>query len=394
MAVDWPIYTRRPLLYALAENAARFGTTVVALNRPLCPLSTPLKKPSRLAELIGKPALKQLADRLYLYSPRYVIHDHLAAAVPGLESLNLAVLRRSYAHLQDRLGIAEPCPIAWFNYPQQGYVARLLAGSFSVFELYDNLCDIAGQTSARVDRAEEKLRGQVDLLLTTSAKLHDKYARHYKHSYLFGNGLSRHSYERLASDEPDRITEIEKIPSPRIGYAGVISDRLDWQLITALASMQPDWQFVFAGRIAPGTRLPNSEKYGNLHFVGAFEPDRVPAVLKSFDIGLMPYRDNAFFQCLNPLKFYEMAAAGLPSAASNIPELEQFPRDLVRVLPNRAELWRDNLRELIAADRTRVRQLGREIAGRFIWEDMAAALLTRISELIQSHRSNPLSLAD
>ena len=382
MAVDWPIYMRRPFLYALGTAAKDFGTTVVAVNRPLCPFSTFIKKPGRITELIGKPNLKQIAEKLFLFSPRYVVHDRVAESVSVLERLNLAALRRSYRHLQSRLGISEPHPLVWFNYPQQGYVMKLFSGNFCVFELYDNLVDYMGHESETVNRLEEKMRSRTDLLLTTSQKLHDKYAVNYKRSFMLGNGLSRKTYELLAAGNGDGIPEIMAIPPPRIGYAGMISERLDWGLITALASLEPEWNFIFVGRIVNRSMRQKIKKYGNIWFMGEYEPASMPAVLKSFDVGMMPYLDNAFFHFLNPLKFYEMAAAGLASVSSNIEELKKFSSQLVRVTPNRPHLWRDNLQELLVAERNIALKIGREVAGQFIWEDMAVDLLKRIGDLI------------
>ncbi len=197
-AVDWPIYMRRPMVYALAESAAAFGSVVVAVNRPLCPFSTIVRKPARLPELFGRPKLEQLAPNLFLYHPKYVIHDQIANSVPLFERLNLAALRRSYGQLQKRLGIAEPSPMIWYNYPQQGYVAELFDRSFCIFEIYDNLTDLAGRESDAVNRPMARWRGRVDLLLTTSQMIHDKYASGYRRSFMFGNGLDRKTIQHLS----------------------------------------------------------------------------------------------------------------------------------------------------------------------------------------------------
>ncbi len=40
MKVDRPIFMRWKMIEALADAAVPYGTTVVAMNRPLCPFST------------------------------------------------------------------------------------------------------------------------------------------------------------------------------------------------------------------------------------------------------------------------------------------------------------------------------------------------------------------
>jgi hypothetical protein len=378
-AVDLPIYMRMPMVYALAESAKERGSVVVAVNRPLCPFSTAFRKPKRTGELFGKPRLEKLADNLYSYCPRYFIHDQIANSVPFIENLNNMALRRSYTHLQKRLNITEPAPLIWFNYPHQGYVRHLFPDSFCIMEIYDNLADNLGNESPAVNAMEEKMRDRVDLLMTTSHKLHDKYAHNYRRSFMFGNGLTRQTYERLSDFDLEAKQEILNIPSPRLGYAGMISDRLDWKLISGLAALEPSWNFVFAGHMADPQIPERMKRFPNIRFLGEYSHAEVPSVLKAFDIGLLPYLDNPFFHFLNPLKFYELAAAGLASISSNIEELKHFPEDVVRVVPSEAEVWGDTLRIMLAADAVVAKKAGPDSVNKFIWEDMTSALLDRIS---------------
>ncbi|MFQ6008850.1 MAG: glycosyltransferase, partial [Candidatus Zixiibacteriota bacterium] len=250
---------------------------------------------------------------------------------------------------------------------------------------YDNLVNYLGKESARINRLEEKNRQRIDLLVTTSRKLHDKYAAYYNHTYLLGNGLSRHIYEQLAFAGYDGLREITALPSPRIGFAGVISERLDWKLITALASQEPKWSLIFVGRVLNRRRVRELQKYRNIWFMGEYDHSAMPAVWKSFDIGMMPYLDNAFFRFSNPLKFYEMGAAGLPSVSSNMEELNQFPPELVSVQPNDPNRWRDSIRNMLTLDRKKVLAIGRSVARQYIWEDMAANLMQTISNLGAKH---------
>lgn len=389
-AVDWPIYMRQPMVYALAEAARKHDSTVVAVNRPLCPLTTFFRKPGRIPELFGHPRLARLADNLYLYHPRYVIHDEIANSFPPLEKLNLIALRWSYRRLQQRLGIIEPAPMIWFNYPHLGYVTRLFDYSFCIAEIYDNLTDLAGTESPRVRRLEKKMRARTDLLLTTSQKIHDKYAGSYRRSFMFGNGLERRTFERLSNPDTKPRRDIVDLPSPRLGYAGMISDRLDWKLISELAGLEPGWNFVFVGPLADPGIPARMQPYANVYFGGECRRDDIPSVLKSFDVGIMPYRDTPFFHFLNPLKFYEMAAAGLPSVASNIEELTKFPPELVRVVRGRADAWREVLHDVLGRGPGRARVLGPDIARRYIWEDMTSSLLDRVvNEWLPSSPDGP-----
>jgi len=162
----------------------------------------------------------------------------------------------------------------------------------------------------------------------------------------------------------------------------MLSGRMDWSLITLLAEMEPRWQFVFVGPVADSGIVQRCSGAANIHFVGPVEPEAMPAVLHAFDVGLLPYRDTPFFHYLNPLKFYEMAAAGVPMVSSPIEELRHFPGDLVTVAEHNAGAWQEAIRAALVKDREAVRQVGREAVRDCVWENMSAQVLDRIAALI------------
>jgi glycosyltransferase involved in cell wall biosynthesis len=387
MGTDWEIYSRRTWVKALADATAHHKSTLIAVNRPLCPVTTLFKKPHRANELFGQEKLEQVGDNLYLFSPRYVLHDHLAHRLLLIEKLNIASLRKSCRQLQKRLGISESHPIVWFNYPQQGYVSELFESSFKVFELYDNLTDFSGKPNLTSLTLEKELRRNVDLMVTTSQKLQAEFASHYRVQYLVGNGLSRETFEQLGASDVKSMPEITAVPSPRLGFAGEISARLDWPLLLKLARTKPEWNFVFVGRTPYGTAARNIRDTVNMYHFGPYQHSEMPAVWKSFDSGIMPYYDTEFFRFSNPLKFYEMAAAGLPSVSSPMEELNQHPDTIVRVVPNNADAWINALDSTLKLDRIETTKVGREIAGRFIWEEMAQRLLQHVATLYYQHYS-------
>jgi len=368
--VDWPIFMRRRAVYALADAAKQRHSTVVVVNRPLCPFTTFIRKPGRIPQLFGQPRLDKLAENLYLFSPRYFLHDHLARRLPIIEQLNLRALRKAYDWLQKKIGITEPSPLVWFYHPRQGYVTRLFPGSLHIFELCDNLASVTGREDRQAQALERALHPNVNILLTSSDKLADKYSAGYRHTWHLGNGLSREIFLKLTGEHHPGLPEILSLPAPRLGYVGLISSRLDWDLIGELANQRRNWSFVFIGSVSRGFPPRTARSLPNLHFLGARPHESMPAVLASFDLGIMPYRDNDFFKYSNPLKFYEYAAAGLRSVSSDMEYLRRFPQDFVRIVPARTPEWIAAIEDLLALDRGQARRLGAEIARQFIWEDV------------------------
>lgn len=380
MAVDWPLYMRRQMVISMAEAAQKFDSTVVALNRPLCPFSTYITKRHRFPELFKQSKLEKLSENLYRFSPKYFIYDKIANHFPPFELLNIAFLRKAYGNLTERLNINEPNPLIWYNYPQQGYVSRLFDNSFSVFELYDYLSDVNGKQDPLVNKLEEKLRENIKLLVTTSKKLQDSYGPNYSNSYMLGNGIDRKTFISLSGAYQKTYHPIANIKSPQLGYAGMVSDRIDWKLIKHLAEKEPQWNFIFAGKIQSSSAINKLSKLKNIHFPGEFSHDLVPSLLHSFDVGIMPYRENIFFDYVNPLKFYEFAASGIPIVSSKIDELKHHPKQLIDVISNDPEKWHRSLKTKINCDKNVAKEIGINIARNYIWEDMLETLFNKIKE--------------
>ncbi|CAO4194065.1 glycosyltransferase [Methylorubrum extorquens] len=100
------------------------------------------------------------------------------------------------------------------------------------------------------------------------------------------------------------------IPRPRLGFFGVIDERLDRDLLAAVADLRPDWHFVMIGpvvKIDPAS-LPQRP---NIHWLGPKTYAELPDYLRHWDLGLMPFALNEATRFISPTKTPEFLAAGL-----------------------------------------------------------------------------------
>jgi UDP-galactopyranose mutase len=112
------------------------------------------------------------------------------------------------------------------------------------------------------------------------------------------------------------------IPRPRLGFFGVIDERMDIDLVAAVAAARPSFQLVLIGpvvKIDPATlpRLPN------IHYLGQKTYDELPAYLAGWDVALLPFARNESTRFISPTKTPEYLAAGKPVVSTSI-------RDVVR----------------------------------------------------------------
>ena len=78
------------------------------------------------------------------------------------------------------------------------------------------------------------------------------------------------------------------MPRPRLGFYGVIDERLDLELIDAVAAARPEWHLVMVGpvvKIDPAV-LP---KRANIHWLGPKLYEELPLYLAGWDVALLPF---------------------------------------------------------------------------------------------------------
>jgi glycosyltransferase involved in cell wall biosynthesis len=110
------------------------------------------------------------------------------------------------------------------------------------------------------------------------------------------------------------------IPTPRVGFFGVIDERMDLALVAEVAAAAPDLQFVMLGpvvKIDPAT-LPQA---ANIHWLGQQSYADLPKFMAHWQAGWMPFALNEATRFISPTKTPEFLAAGLPLASTAVPDV-------------------------------------------------------------------------
>jgi UDP-galactopyranose mutase len=126
------------------------------------------------------------------------------------------------------------------------------------------------------------------------------------------------------------------ISGPRLGYSGVLDERLDLALLDAVARQRPDWSFVMVGpvvKIDPAS-LPRRP---NLHYLGQRAFHELPGYLAGWDACLLPFARNAATRFISPTKTLEYMAAGKPIVSTPIPDVADAYDSIVYLAEGPAE---------------------------------------------------------
>ncbi|HKH44159.1 MAG TPA: glycosyltransferase family 1 protein [Thermoanaerobaculia bacterium] len=259
-------------------------------------------------------------------APRLELRERpggVCVAVPHLpDGIGSAAAERLQAELLRGLladqGLADY--VLWYYTPMAVAFTGGLEPSAVVYDCMDELSLFRGAPRELVDR-EERLLADADLVFTGGQSLYEAKRDRHPSVHAFPSSIDREHFQRARAPLPEP-TDQARIPHPRLGYCGVIDERMDLDLLARVAEARPDWQFVLLGpivKIDPAA-LPHRP---NLHTLGLKTYAELPSYLAGWDVALMPFARNESTRFISPTKTPEYLAAGRPVVSTPI-------RDVVR----------------------------------------------------------------
>ena len=187
--------------------------------------------------------------------------------------------------------------------------------------MFDNMDELSAFKFAppALLELEQELLNKAAVVFTGGHSLFEaKKNRHHNiHPYPSSIDKAHFAKARVHLSDPE---DQAGIPHPRIGFYGVIDERLDANLITLVAKERPDWHFVMIGpviKINPET-LPRSS---NIHYLGGKSYEELPSYLGGWDIAMIPFSLNESTRFISPTKTPEYLAAGKPVISSSIQDV-------------------------------------------------------------------------
>ena len=206
-------------------------------------------------------------------------------------------------------------PMIWTYHPfMQSAINGIPRGPL-VYHCVDDLSAIPGIDAEKFNAEEQRLLPQCNAVFVTSQALKDKCQPFNAETYYFSNVVDNDHFG-LARQEGALPTDIARIPTPRIGYIGALSDfKVDFELIYNVAIIRPEWSWVLIGDEREGQNSPWVAKLRanpNVHFLGHKTYNQLPGYLRGIDVGTLPTLINDYTKSMFPMKYFEYLAAGVP----------------------------------------------------------------------------------
>ena len=205
--------------------------------------------------------------------------------------------------------------IRWYYTPMMLNFSRHLRAICTIYDCMDELANFKF-APPELTILERELMSLADVVFTGGYSLWEAKRDRHPNIHPFPSSVDRGHFAkaRASSRQPrDQAT----IPGPRLGFYGVVDERMDLALLATLADARPDWSLVIVGpvvKIDP-VDLPRRP---NLHYLGGKSYDELPAYLAGWDVALMPFAINESTRFISPTKTPEYLAGGRPVVSTPI----------------------------------------------------------------------------
>ena len=205
--------------------------------------------------------------------------------------------------------------IFWYYTPMSLEYTQSFSPELTVYDCMDELSAFKF-APVTLKENEEKLFKQADLVFTGGHSLFEAKKNKHTDIFPFPSSIDKEHFAKARGDVADPEDQ-RSIPHPRIGFYGVIDERMDIDLVARVAERKPDWHFVMIGPVVKieDNSLP---RFNNIHYLGSKTYEELPSYLAGWDIAMIPFALNESTKFISPTKTPEYLAAGKPVISASI----------------------------------------------------------------------------
>jgi glycosyltransferase involved in cell wall biosynthesis len=197
---------------------------------------------------------------------------------------------------------------------------RMLGAEFLVYDWADDASEhvlFSGTARRRrIAEWEDEMARRADVVFVSSQELLRRRGPTNPRTHLVPHGMSTASGLAV----PD--AEVARLPGPRIGFVGTLSEWIDLDLLGDLAASHPEWSFVLIG--PRRTHANRIRRLANVTVLSPRPHADVSGILAALDVALIPYRMAPAMTAASPIKLQEYLAQGLPVVSTDLPEVRRF----------------------------------------------------------------------
>lgn len=215
-----------------------------------------------------------------------------------------------------KLGFIDPVVVTAYN-PFYGLpMIGQLNEACNIYYCYDGIG--TRRHGIRIFDRDKRFSEKVDAIITSSNHILQQKSQWNKYVYTVTNGVDFQSFKPYA----------RKIPAnnlrPKAGYLGSMDHRFDIDTVEYAVKNLPGYDFEFVGSLRNEKVKQVLSKYSNARFSDPVPPDKVPELMASCNVGIIPYQINEINKNIYPLKINEYLAVGVPVVMTAFAQLPEF----------------------------------------------------------------------
>ena len=229
--------------------------------------------------------------------------------------------------------------IFWYYTPMALGKSRAFTPLLTVYDCMDELANFKFAPPTLQEREQEVFK-KADLVFTGGHTLYEAKSKQHADAHPFPSSIDKAHFGQARQPIAEPADQAG-IAHPRVGFFGVVDERLDIELLRQLADAHPEWQFVIIGPVVKIDHaiLPRQQ---NIHYLGGKDYQELPAYLASWDVATLLFADNESTKFISPTKTPEYLAAGRPVVSTPIRDVVRpyGELNLVQIADNAADFGR------------------------------------------------------
>jgi UDP-galactopyranose mutase len=253
---------------------------------------------------------------VFVYRPRTPVRN------PGFHPEQLVAMKPLMAELAAEL--EGETVVAWMYTPLALPLIDVLEPAAVVYDCMDELSMFLGAPRELLPR-EAELLVRADVMFTGGPSLYRAKQSRHPNVHCFSSSVDAAHFRSALPTTENQANEPDDqapLPHPRLGFYGVIDERIDLRIIDRIAEVHPEWHIVLVGpvvKIDPAT-LP---RRANIHYLGQRSYEELPRYLAGWDVCLLPFARNDATRFISPTKTLEYMAAELPIVSTPITDVAE-----------------------------------------------------------------------
>lgn len=314
-----------------------------------------------------------------------VLTPVLPAGTPAPEAIAIqrSLVDHALASAQyDRL-------VLWYYTPMALPFTDHVESDVCVYDCMDELSAFRNAPRELV-QMERLLMQRADIVFTGGQSIYEAKRRLHKSIYPFPSSIDVAHFGKARKGGADPADQAG-IAHPRVGFAGVLDERLDVTLVGQAAANLPDVQFVMIGpvvKIDPAD-LP---RRANIHWLGPKSYAELPLYMANWDAAWMPFALNEATRYISPTKTPEFLAAGLPVVSTAIVDVVRSygARGLVQIADS--EDIEEKLREALGNPKDLLRRQADAHLATMSWDQTWNAMAAHMARVAKPRAKSAIRL--